>query len=363
MIDFNKKTVFFGPFVGEFGWEAFYWQGWVKRLCRTRYKEYRKIACSFPGRYPFYPEADEFWPLPEEFLKIPISSRGYITDCWINGYPKPDAAGDLPDILPIIEKIIADFKKRLPEDAVFIHPWQYRYDEEDKKHYGVDENFNTHYIPKSKQILEKLEPTPKGIDILRKLAGEDQKIISVFPRRRLFRRPDKNWPKENYEILIKLIQKEFPKYKVAVLGEPNGAFFSEGAPENCIDLINIEPNHRMDVQLAALKRTELSLGGQSGGICFALDSGSKALSWGFPDLRKGFAKENYTKSPFIFLPYPNPSIGLIFKYFKWIAGSGPMPLDNIPRVAKLIFYLFFYPRRVYRMKLKLIKILNSIIKI
>ena len=119
MLSNNKeKTVFFGPFVGEFGWELSCWHGWVKRLCRTRYKKYYKIACSFPGHYPFYLDVDEFQALPSDFLKIPISSRNYITDCWIGNYPKPDVEAKLPNVWPLLEKVIERLKKKLPKDTV-----------------------------------------------------------------------------------------------------------------------------------------------------------------------------------------------------------------------------------------------------
>ena len=363
-----KKAVFFGPFVGEFGWELFCWHGWVKRLCRTRYKDYHKIACSFPGRYPFYPEVDEFWPLPEEFLKIPISPRNYMTDYWIYGYPKPNVEDGFPDVWPILEKVIEDFKKKLPTDTEFIYPWVFRYDKEDKRYYGVEikeplhlkNNFITHTIPPSRQILEGFEPTSKGLGMLAKIVKPEEKIITLFPREKLFRRPDRNWPKKNYEVLIKLIQKELPEYRLAIAGEPGGTFFTEGVPENCIDLINVDPNLRMDLQLAALKQSKLALGGESGGICFALASGSKVLSWGGHYSNRAFSKENYMRSPFIYLPYPGASTTLILKYIKWLIGSDTMPLDNLFRTLKIIFHTIFYPRYPYLIKLRITQLLKKV---
>jgi hypothetical protein len=347
------KTVFFGPFVGEFGWELLFWHGWVRRLCRTRYKDYYRIACSFPGRYPFYPEVDEFWPLPKEFLQIPISPRNYMTDYWIAGQPKADAGEALPDVWPRLLSVIEDFKKKLPEDTEFIHPWVFRYDREDRRYYGVDKDFNTYAPPYSKQVLEKLEPTQIGVEEFKKILKKDEKLIALFPRKKIFRRPDKNWQKEKYEILIKLIQKELPCYKVAILGEPDGAFFFDGVPEGCIDLINVNPNQRMDIQLAALKQSELAIGSQSGAITFALNAGCKALSWGLPKGERAFTKENYISSPLFFLPHPNPSVRLVFKYIKWLVGASPMPGDNIIRIAKIVFYRCFNPRYFYLVRSKI----------
>ena len=52
------KTVFFGPFVGEFGWEMLYWHAWVNKVSNGKFKNYKKIVASFSGRESFYPNAD-----------------------------------------------------------------------------------------------------------------------------------------------------------------------------------------------------------------------------------------------------------------------------------------------------------------
>ena len=89
----NKtKTVFFGPFVGEFGWEYLYWHAWVNKVCQTEYKDYRKIISSYPGRESFYSNIDEYWAHPPEILNALKSCNGYITDFWINGYPRPNTS-------------------------------------------------------------------------------------------------------------------------------------------------------------------------------------------------------------------------------------------------------------------------------
>lgn len=354
----KNKTVFFGPFVGEFGWELLFWHGWVKRKCRTRYKDYRKIVCSFPGRYPFYSDADEFMPLPSDFLKNPISSRSYITDCWINGYPKPSIKTDLPDIFPLISQFIDKIKKGLPENTEYIFPWAYRYDEDDKKYYGIkikespssDSDFELHGIPYHKQILEQLKPTAAGVEAFKKINQAEGKIIAIFPRNRRLRRPDKDWPKEKYQELIIRIQNEFPDLRIAILGEPEGSFFSEKVPEGCIDLININQNLRMDIHLAALKQTIMALGSQSGAISFSLASGAKTISWGPPEGERVFNGENFTGSPFVFLPYSNPSVETVFRYMKWFLGSSQMPIDNLARIINILFYRIFNPRYPFLIK-------------
>jgi len=55
----NPQVAFFGPWIGEFGWEAMSWQSW----CRKEAKKYKKVyACSFPGMELFYRDFAEFIP-------------------------------------------------------------------------------------------------------------------------------------------------------------------------------------------------------------------------------------------------------------------------------------------------------------
>ncbi len=345
----GEKTVFFGPFVGEFGWELAGWHGWVKRLCRCKYANYHKIACSFPGRYPLYPDVDEFWPLPDYFLKNRISSRGYITDCWVKGFPRPDnSPSELPDVLPLVNEVIKKFKEKLPEDTEFIIPWELRYDEDDKKNYGVsipedpksDDDFKTWGIPLPNQILEELRPTTKGLESLEKMVGQKERLIAVFPRHRPFRRPDKSWSRGKYEILTHALQQEFPKFRLAVLGEPGGAFFAEGGvPKDCIDLIQISPEHRLDVQIAALKQSEIAVGGLSGAMYLTLASGCRTLTWGETGAEKNLRKWNYTRTELVYYPATNAPADTIMTYIRWMLGRGKVPLRHeIRRFALTLFY-------------------------
>ncbi len=356
----SSGTVFFGPFVGEFGWELLYWHGWVKRLCRGKYRNYHKIACSFPGRYPFYPDVDEFWSLPDKILKHKISSRGYMTDNWIDGFPKPSKpTKELVDVSPLVKDIIAEFKKKFPKGTEMILPWELRFDEEDKMKYGVeipdkpksDAEFVTHFIPFQNQILEPLKPTDAGKNVFEKMAGAKEKLICVFPRHRPFRRPDKDWTREKYEILIERLQKEFPQFKIAILGEPGGAFFAEGVPHGCLDIINVDPKKRMDIQLAALERSVLAIGGQSGGTAFALAAGCPTFTWGGAIGEKGFKEQNYLGTKLVFYTATDPPVDLIVNYAKWMLGLGSKPRGHELKRTVLVNLLNRMPRFVRKSKI------------
>lgn len=355
----NKKTVFFGPFVGEFGWELLYWQGWVRRLCQKEFKDYHKIACSFIGRQPFYPDVDEFWPLTFKNIEGIISSRGYITDNWIKGLPKADGNNvKVVEIYPLLNKILMQFKDRLPRDTIFFAPWMLINDPLDNTCYGTfipqnpknSEEFKTYLIPYEKQILGPLQPTSKGIKLLGELIDEKEKLIAIFPRCRLTRRPDKNWTKEKYEVLIKSLQTEYPHFKIAVFGEPGGAFFSDGVPPGCLDLINVEPDSRLDIQIAALKQSKLALGGESGGLVFALAAGCPTLCWGSAGNHHIFKKDNYTLTKQYRYANKDASIKTITRLASWIINDEKKPILILTWNYILVSGYFLIPKCIRKSK-------------
>lgn len=336
------QTVFFGPFVGEFGWEVMHWQGWVRKLCQGEFKNYRKIVCSYPGRQPFYPDADEFWPLSPEFLALKTSAHSYFTDCWLGGYPgkqywsytyqtlrtglrtlkKPlkvprdRKIRNVPDVSQYAEAMLEECKKKLPKDTVFFVPWK------ENEYKGLKFGMKFNGVPKAgtyqcrridfeEQLIEPLAPTPAGKKEFDQLCPEGEKLFAIFPRHRRLRRPDKNWPREKYLALIDALKVKWPDHKITVLGEPGGAHFDDGVPPGCIDLINIAPEKRMDLQLAALQRATFCLGSMSGALIFGMAAGCPALIWGHLNELHRYHYENLTGTSMIYYPSINPSLEMV----------------------------------------------------
>jgi ADP-heptose:LPS heptosyltransferase len=125
-------------------------------------------------------------------------------------------------------------------------------------------------------------------------------MIAVFPRFRSVRRTDKNWSAENYRDLIGRLQSRFPRLVIAILGAPGGAYFEDGVPKDCLDFINVPERHRMDLQIAALKRCVLAVGSMSGAILTALAAGCPSLTWGYPGERDRYHEENFLKTQFYY---------------------------------------------------------------
>ncbi len=326
------RTVFFGPFLGEFGWELSFWHGWVRKACREAFQQDRKIACSYPGRQPFYPEVDEFWPLPEEFVRKVKSPHAYYADGWRRGYPgireqvltfrsvavdllhlrRPrkrvvERPVNLPDLEPEAERLLEMFRRKLPEDTLFFTPWKPNRFEPDGLEFGIRilegkgkvPRFQIKPIDFKDQQFELLGPTPAGEKAFLDRIGE-RELIAVFPRHRNLRRPEKNWSKEKYQELIQLLQRQYPDLAVAVLGEPGGAYFADGVPEGCLDLIHVPASLRMDVQIAALKRARMALGGISGALLVALAAGCPTLIWGYAAEQARYHGENVLGTPLIY---------------------------------------------------------------
>ncbi|MFC2066173.1 glycosyltransferase family 9 protein [Chloroflexota bacterium] len=334
----HGETVLFGPFIGEFGWEVLFWQGWVRRACRTVFKDYHKVAASFPGRYPFYPDVDEFWGHPQEITSRKfVSSKGYTTDNWFvslaergqNRDLKKDAE-ELWEGSLLLDTLLEHYKKKLPDDALILSPagWIDLPDlppavgTKPEKHDDGTFTLPTVHIPPQFQVLEPIRATEKGKAILQNLVAPDEKVIAIFPRARLTRRPDKNWPEEKYVALIDWISKKFTEFRIVVLGEPGGTYFADGTmPEGCVDLINIESESRMDVQAAALEQATIAAGSVSGATVFALVCGCPTLQWGPIEVIRQNALDNYLKTSIFYYPFANPAVSeiatLFDRFLRW----------------------------------------------
>lgn len=314
-----KKTVFFGPFFGELGWEFAYWHGWVRKMCKEKYQSYRKIVASYPGREPFYPNADEFWPHPPEITKLEISQRGYIADCWIRDLPEVDNQADISEnIGQYAERLFKGYKERLPKDTIFYVPHKLNIYHLDRKQYLIGTLFlkgisfykrpKTLSAPLEHQIFEVLRPTEKGEEFLNKLINSEKRIIAVFPRYRTSRRPDKSWPREKYDSLIAYLKKQYPDHIIGIFGAPGGCYYVDGVPSNCLDLINLPENLRFNIQVAALKRSDIAVGSESGGIHIALLAGCPTIEWGWAAHEKALEELNFLRTRLVFWPEINPSV-------------------------------------------------------
>ena len=355
------KTVFFGPFIGEFGWELMSWQGWVRKVCSDTFRDHRKIASSYEGRAALYPDVDEFWPVPKSFEIHIKNSVQYLIKGWRNGLPgskeirlipeksmrdgqvhldyREEESYELahgPDVEPLASAMLDDFRRMLPPDTIIFTPWKYNKIDEGNLEFGLLPSNHPlvnieHTLPKELRLLvleippqyqspTKLQATSAGREILADLVDPDTKLIAVFPRSREHYSTS-NWPKDKYEKLIVRLQQEFPQIKVAVVGDPEGAYFSDGVPFDTLDLINIDPINRVSVQIAAMERSLFALGSRSGGLCLAYCADCPVFKWSNPN-EYGYSKAHrHSSTPEYGYIYPKaqPEVGEIFEAIKEFA--------------------------------------------
>ena len=353
-----SKTVFFGPFIGEFGWELGSWQGWVRKICADKFTHYRKIASSYEGRAGLYPDVDEFWPVPKYFEIHKPNSVQFLVKGWRNGLPGSKEihlvmeksfrkgkvyldykekemyeASQGPDIEPIANAMLEVFKKQLPPDTILFTPWKYNRLENSNLEFGLLQPEHPlvnieHPLPKASRLIvkgipiqnqsiEKLHGMDSSREKLNNIIGPEIKLISLFPR---FREhyATRNWTKEKYQQLIVLLQHEFPNHKIAIVGEPGGSYFYDGVPHDTLDLINLDPKNRVSVQIAAMERSLFALGSSSGGLYLANYCGCPVFKWSNPNDPDGLTEnDKYTLNPLKIseFVYPNaqPGVDEIFQ--------------------------------------------------
>ncbi len=338
----HKPVVVFGPFVGEFGWELLFWHGVVKRLCREEFRQWHKIAISRTGREPFYPNVDEFVALPEE-LTTGVSARGYFTDGWRDGHP--GSVGDLrymdlrnlkrmlrgkrpekisrfipwpgPSVEPQVEKFIGSFMSQFQSKPLLISPLQIN--SVGPLNFGIDLGGKSETLDDRRavtpafeeQTLEFLAPLrPESISWAEQFSN-GQKKLAVFPRRRAFRRPDKNWSESNYREFIRSAVHD--GYEVLIFGEPAGAYFSGESVEGCVNLVDLPEHCRFDCQLAALRHMNCAVGSVSGALLVALAAGVPAVIFGDETYETRYRYENFMESPLRYIDNPNPNPAALWK--------------------------------------------------
>ena len=306
---------FAGPFIGEFGWELCYWHGWLRRIKHEFLPDQELIVSSYPGRYPFYEFASEFIKLPEWFLKKNYSQRDFLLD--IEDSSKKEQKEDLKRLIFYYKELFNDdetfFIFNYPQknhETRFFHKLSLRLKRFlPKKRYhdlksflescndfnGIPlegplflewpERFNafTQRPNSADQVWINLSASKLGAekrDSILKDYDQGRPIFPLFPRKRLQRRPDKNWPEESGRDLISLLIEEFDPI-IILCGAPSGAYFSgEKNTRNIINIIDEDPEIILDLQLAFLDIAEVSIHGRSGSCYLSFQNGCKTFMAG-----------------------------------------------------------------------------------
>lgn len=363
--------IFFGPWVGEFGWEYSHWHAFVNEASVNEFREYETVAASFSGRNSFYPNVTTFLSHPKEFERLFEGKRNYITDRWFGLRPSNDFFSNInyakkKDYVRLNQykdglRLLNYYKSILPSDTRFIVPWESNVVQfnGDMLHFGISDfgsitknKFTTYKLISKilfrrpfkylvpyqlndmieahlfqggikvnpinieKQNFFRLLPISEDANIITKQNKLSKNIISIFPRKRSDRRPDKNFGEHKYLELIKQIKEEFPKFEIALIGEPNGSYFGDKKISGCIDLINIDNENRMNNQISVLASSAVSIGSISGAMLVALGADCPSIVWGYPNTMERTIANNPRKTLLKFIPSMHPSTKEILKIMK-----------------------------------------------
>ncbi len=297
---------FFGPFIGEFGWELLFWQAWIRNIKQKYLSNHEVIVSSFPGRQPLYEFADKFIPLPDSYLENNFSSKNYFLDWehfnedqflnfkneikllmkhysilfknenikYIYNFPQKIYTRKLNYRIQnyvsrkIFKNKINNFEEYL--EKVNIHPGKniksplflnYPY-----KYNSID-SYNVQFPLISNQSFIKLKSTKYGIKLRNEILKNYEingPIFCIFPRFRNIRRPDKNWTENNWIKFISLLVKKYNAL-IVICGYSNESFFKNSKnSKNIINILNYDKKISLDLQLAFLEISKVAVHGRSG---------------------------------------------------------------------------------------------------
>ncbi|MDC0379358.1 hypothetical protein OAM79_02555 [Litorivicinus sp.] len=338
--------VVFGPFIGEFGWEIMFWHGWVKKLCREKFRETPKYVICQRGRELLYPDADFILPIPTWFENLNTSGCGHITDGWKNGLPglrmidrrtkfanirkyiQSGFKNEIPwhglDISTFASMMLDEVKRKhgLSDDFHYFIPWQGG--EFEGVHYGCPvveryetQTFQQHRIRFEDQLFEKL--SSKALTNIPSSVTEidtNRGLISIFPRSRSMRRPSSNWPLNDYISLINYLNQQYSDFQIAMLGIPQGAYNDSRLFNGNIDLINIPSDEATSSHIIALENSALAIGSISGAMNLALLCGTPIVTWGSTAAYEDLQNTNIFRTPLEFIDNPRPTHYEVLKVIK-----------------------------------------------
>ena len=255
----KNKTLLAGPWVGEFGWELFCWQGYIRSIAQI----YEKVIVASRKGHEFLYEdfADEFLP-----ITIPEVA---MSDSWF--------CDNLPN--NFIENSIADAKYDVHISASNIGFLMY----DNGTAMTSSEFLNQKFVKYKSDSLD------KKFDII--LHPRNKNVGS-----------DRNWDRENWQNLVNLLS---DKYSMAIIGN-----------HEAFKLNGVEDYRGISIRdtVSLMNRCKLVVGQSSGPLHLASLSGTPHLVWSSEHNRNRYLKYwNPFNTPLYFYSEMgwNPSIEFI----------------------------------------------------
>lgn len=283
------RTVFFGPFLGELGWECSRWRGFIQHWWEEQYPKANVIVASFPGRESLYRSLNaKFIPLPQWFL-----DKKYDVDSY-----------ESVDITP------ADYGKLLRYFKQFYNVGETR---EIRTPRGCN-----YILPALRnQKIIRLNASDSARELSDRVLKGNEEFILVSARGRS-RGAARNWPERSWKKLITNIRSAYPNLAVVIVGNPSGSSLNGFEGEKIINLMDKVPGEiAIDVTIAFLERATTYITSQSGSTHLGLQTGCPSIVLGHEEKRHA-VEENYLKTPCMFLETPNYNADpdIVFSHFK-----------------------------------------------
>lgn len=267
----GERTLFCGPWVGEFGWQLCRWQAGVRQLACQRPDDYL-IVMTDPGCEVLYEAADEVWWTPA------VGQRALTRNMtgWLESAPRQAFALDA-----LISEALAEFP-------------------------GV-ERVAPRRMAAAEQRHIQLQPDEaarRELALWRRGWPDDARWVVLFPRQRALN-PQKNWPVERWQALAAHLATAHDLRVIIAGGDGDTAELAL-SPEQALDLRQIPLERRLGVTLAALAEAEAAVASESGGAQLALLAGTASVVLGGPDYeRRVTVDENPLGTACAFLASPD----------------------------------------------------------
>ncbi|MFO7958006.1 MAG: methyltransferase domain-containing protein [Candidatus Brocadiia bacterium] len=272
--DDSRPIVFFGPWIGEFGWEVARWQGGVRRLARVKGGQCRIVIAGDPGHHPFYECADEYWWTPGFFR-----AQTFTRDC--EGI-RPH--NERKRYLRAIRGVLARELQLSGQVSEIIAPRRFTPAEQD--HIRLE--------PSEAAVAYRSQLIERG-DI-------DPDYACIFPRRRALN-PHKNWGSENWGRLSRYLAEECGLSVVVLGGESDS---EQLGPPAYGRLLRLSADRKLDVNIAMLKGAQFAVGSEGGGLFLSLLCGTPTFMFGHEVWQTRLTEEeNFLQTPCFYLARPD----------------------------------------------------------
>lgn len=272
--DDERPILFFGPWIGEFGWEAARWQGGVRKLATGRQKECRIIVAGDPGHHPFYEYADEYWWTPGFFRE-----RRFTRDCH---EVRPHR--DRESCLAALKYVLARELALTGEVQDLVVPR--RFEPEEQEHV-------------------RLTPSAAAASYRQQLIGRgvfSADYVCVLPRRRELN-PEKNWGAQNWLKLCELMSAEYGLSVIVLGGEEDTERLER---DDCVHLLAIAEDRKLDVNIAMFQGARFAVGSEGGGLLLSLLCGTPTFMFGHNVWQERLTRdENFLDTPCMYLGRPD----------------------------------------------------------